>query len=154
MSACRLGKLSALILLAAALCLARAALAQSTSGNESWTASSQQGRPDGAINPTRTNETHTENGGRVVDKTSVERLGPDGRYIPYSDTEKESVQINATTVRSIERTYGYADGHRTLIQERQVESRGLPGGEQSVTRTISNPDGNGALQVVQRELEQ
>ena len=45
------------------------------------------------------------------------------------------------------------DGHRTLIQERQEESRSLPGGEQKVSRTVSNPDANGALQVVQREQE-
>jgi hypothetical protein len=90
----------------------------------------------------------------MVDSTSVETLGPDGRYVPYSDTEKESLRINDTTVRNVERTYGRdSDGHRTLIQERQEESRTLPGGEQKVTRTISNPDANGGLQVVQRALE-
>jgi hypothetical protein len=129
-------------------------MAQGSSGTQSWTASSQQGSPGEAVNPTRTNETHTEADGRVVDRTSVETLGPDGRYVPYSDTEKESRHINDTTVRNIERTFGRdSDGHRTLIQERQEESRSLPGGEQKVTRTISNPNANGGLQVVQRELE-
>lgn len=81
-------------------------------------------------------------------------MGPDGRYIPYSDTEKQSVRINETTVRTTERTFGRdADGRRVLIQERQEETRSLPGNEQSVTRTLSNPDGDGKLQVVQRELE-
>ena len=90
----------------------------------------------------------------MVDKTSVEAIGPDGRYVPYSDTEKESIRVDATTVRSIERTYGRdADGHRTVVQVKQEESRSLPGGEQKVVRTISNPDANGALQVVQRELQ-
>jgi hypothetical protein len=90
----------------------------------------------------------------VVDRTSVETLGPDGRYVPYSDTEKESHRINDTTVRNTERTFGRdSDGHRTLIQERQEESRNLPGGEQKVTRTVSNPDADGRLQVVQRQLE-
>jgi hypothetical protein len=74
--------------------------------------------------------------------------------VPYTETEKESRRINDTTVRYIERTYGTdADGHRILIQEKQEESRTLPGGEQKVTRTISNPDSNGGLQVVQRETE-
>ena len=128
--------------------------AQDSSGNQSWTASSQQESPGGVVNPTRRNETHTEADGRVVDRTSVETLGPDGRYVPYSDTEKESHRINDTTVRNIERTFGRdSDGHRTLIQERQEESRSLPGGEQKVTRTISNPDANGGLQVVQREVD-
>jgi hypothetical protein len=80
-------------------------------------------------------------------------MGPDGRYMPYSDREKESRRISPTVVRNTERIYGRdADGHRILIQEKQEESRTLPGGEQKVTRTISNPDSNGELQVVQREV--
>jgi hypothetical protein len=143
-----------LVSLGAAFCISRICMAQDISGVQSWTASSQQGSPGDAVNPTRTNETHSEVNGRVVDRTSVETLGPDGRYVPYSDTEKESLRINETTVRNIERTFGRdSDGHRTLIQERQEESRSLPGGERKVTRTISNPDVNGGLQVVQRELE-
>ena len=150
----RLVKSFLLVSLAAALGIPRICMAQGNSGAQSWTASSQQGSPGEAVNPTRTNETHTEVNGRVVDRTSVETLGPDGRYVPYSDTEKESLRINDTTVRNIERTFGRdSDGHSTLIQERQEESRSLPGGEQKVTRTISNPDANGGLQVVQRELE-
>jgi hypothetical protein len=150
----RLAKSSVLISLAAALGIPGICMAQGSSGTQSWTASSQQGSPGEAVNPTRTNETHTEADGRVVDRTSVETLGPDGRYVPYSDTEKESRHIDDTTVRNIERTFGRdSDGHRTLIQERQEESRSLPGGEQKVTRIISNPDANGGLQVVQRELE-
>src|SRR3981081_4412647 len=150
----RLAKPSALISLVAALGIPQICTAQDSSGNQSWTASSEQGEPGRAVNPTRRTETHTEADGRVVDRTSVETLGPDGRYVPYSDTEKESHRINDTTVRNIERTFGRdSDGHRTLIQETQEESRSLPGGEQKVTRTVSNPDANGRLQVVQRELE-
>lgn len=106
------------------------------------------------MNPTRTTETHTVVDGRLVDKTLVESLGPDGQYVLYSETEKESVHVNDTTVRNIERSFARGpDGERTLIQERQEESRSLPGGEEKVVRTISNPDANGALHVVQRELE-
>jgi hypothetical protein len=147
-------KSSALVSLGAALGIPQICPAQDSPGNQSWTATSQQESPGGAVNPTRRNETHTEVDGRVVDRTSVETLGPDGRYIPYSDTEKESHRINDTTVRNIERTFGRdSDGHRALIQERQEESRSMPGGEQKVTRTVFNPDANGRLQVVQRELE-
>jgi hypothetical protein len=144
----------AFIAFAAALSVPQTCPAQDSSGPQSWTATSQQGSPGGAINPTRTKQTHVDANDRMSDSTSVETLGPDGRYVPYSDTEKESLRINDTTVRNIERSYGRdSDGHRTLIQERQEESRTLPGGEQKVTRTISNPDANGGLQVVQRELE-
>ena len=134
--------------------LAQLCLAQNSSGNQSWTASSQQEDPNGAINPTRTTETHTVVDGRTVDRTVVETLGPDGRYVLYSDTEKQSVWVNDTTVRNLERSFARdPDGERTLIQERQEESRSLPGGEEKVVRTTSNPDADGALQVVQRELE-
>lgn len=136
------------------LWLAQVCPAQDNSGSQPWTASSQQGDLGGYVNPTRTSEAHTESNGRVVDTTSVEALGPDGRYVPYSETEKESVRVNETTVHNIERTFARGpNGERTLIQERQEESRSLPGGEQKVVRTTFSPDVNGALQVVRRELE-
>ena len=145
---------SSLILAAMLLGLPRAGIGQTTSGDQSWTSTSQQATRDGNMNATRTVASHTETGERKNDSTSVQRVGPDGRYIPYSDTEKETVRVNETTVRQIERTFGTdADGQRTLIQERQEETSNLPGGEQKVTRTLSNPDGDGKLQVVQRELE-
>jgi hypothetical protein len=132
----------------------QAAIGQTSSGDQSWSSSSQQGSPDGNINPTRTKISHSENGDRTSDRTSVERIGQDGRYIPYSDIEKETVRVNDTTSRTIERMYGRdPDGHRTLIQERQEETRTLPGGEQKINRTMSNPDGDGKLQVVRREQE-
>ncbi|HET9309320.1 MAG TPA: hypothetical protein VFO46_25120 [Candidatus Sulfotelmatobacter sp.] len=145
---------SVLISIFAILSLAPICAAQDNAGTQSWSATSQQGSPDGSVNPTRTRETHTQSDGRVADKTSTETLGPDGRYVPYSDTEKESRRINDSTVRNTERIYGRdADGHRILLQEKQEESRSLPGGAQKVTRTVSNPDSNGGLQVVQREVE-
>jgi hypothetical protein len=150
----RLLKSSVIFSVTLLLGLAQLCQAQNASGNQSWAASSQQEDPNGGINPTRTTETHRIVDGRVVDQTLVETLGPDGHYVLYSDTEKESVRANDTTVRNIERSFGRGpDGERTLIQERQEESRSLPGGEQKLVRTISNPDADGALQVVQRELE-
>jgi hypothetical protein len=148
-----LRELAAFLLLAAILPL-KPMSAQAVSGDQSWTAKSQHESPDGRINPMRTSQSHTETGGRVVDKTTVETLGPDGRYVPYSETEKESVRVNDTTTRNIERTFGRdADGNRTLIQETQEESRRLSNGEEKVSRTDSRPDADGRLQVVRRELE-
>src|SRR4030088_3192847 len=98
----RLVKSSALISLAAALGIPQICPAQNGSGNKSSNTSSQQGSPGGAINPTRRNETHTEVDGRVVDRTSVERLGPDGLCIRCSDSEKESQCFNDSSVRNIE----------------------------------------------------
>ena len=126
-------------------------LAQDNSPDKSWTANSQQADPNAALNPTRSHTTHSEINGRVVDTTVVERLGPDGRYVPYSEIERESVKVSDTVVRSVERSYGRdADGRRTLTQEMREESRSFADGAMKVERTTSNPDGNGGLQVVQR----
>jgi hypothetical protein len=133
--------------------ISQAGHAQVDAGNLSWTTSSEQKDPSRAVNPTRTSTTHNEVNGRVIEKTMVEALGPDGRYIPYSEIERESVRVNDTTVRNVERSYGRTpDGQRTLTQETQEESRSFPDGARRVNRTISNPDGNGQLQVVQRAL--
>ena len=126
-------------LLASAACLTIAiftpsctlAAAQDSSRDQSWSSTSQQSDPNGAVNPTRTTETHSQSNGRTVDTTTVKAVGPDGRYIPYSQTEKESIRVDANTVRTVERTYGTGpDGQRVLVQQTQEELRSLPGGEQ------------------------
>jgi len=133
--------------------LSNVATAQDSSRDKSWSSTSQQSDPNGAVNPTRTTETHSQSNGRTVDTTTVQAVGLDGRYIPYSQTEKESVRVDANTVRTVERTYGSGpDGQRVLVQQAQEELRSLPGGAQKITRTISNPDANGGLQVIRREL--
>lgn len=144
-------KFQALFLIAALAALAPLGLAQD---NSNWTSSSQRQDPSGNLNPVRTRESHTESNGRTVDRTTTETLGPDGQYVPYLETETESIRVDASTVRTTQRTFGHSpDGSRTLIQQSQEEARALPGGEKTVTRTTSNPDANGSLQVVQRELQ-
>ena len=147
-------KFADLILVAFLLGCAQICMPQDSSGsNSSWTTSSRQGDSNGTLNPFRTNETQTEANGKIIDKKSLETLGPDGRYIPYQEIEKESVRVDAATVRTIERTFGRGpDGARTLVQVKEEESRNRGEGENSLERTILNPDANGTLQVVQREL--
>jgi len=124
---------------------------ESSSG--SWSSSTQQGDPGGADNPYRTSTTHSEANGRIIDKTIVEVRGPDGRYVPYSQTERESVKVNDTTVRTIERNYATnPDGHPTLTQQTQEDRRTQASGDSNVVRTVSNPDSNGSLQVIQQTL--
>ena len=125
--------------------------AQENSTGNSWTAKSQQADPNSALNPVRSQTSHSEVDGHIIDKTVMERLGPDGRYVPYSEIERDSVRVNDTTVRSVERSYGRdADGRRSLTQETREEARSFADGAKKVMRTTSNPDGNGGLQVVQR----
>jgi len=144
-----LGLLSVAILLVSG----NKAFGQDNTSSQSWSTTSQHSDASGTENSTRAQETHTESNGHAVDKRSVQSLGPDGRYIPYSDVETESVRVNDTTVRTTQRTYGRdADGNRTLVQQTQEESRTLADGQRKLVRTTSNPDSNGALQVVRQEV--
>ena len=146
-------RLAPFILAVAVVAATPLVMAQDSSGNSSWTATSELSNSSGIANPTRTTQTHSDVGGRVVDRTSTEMLGPDGRYVSFQETEKESVRVNNSTVRNVERIYARdADGHRTLVQERQEETRKLGERQERVTRTTSNPDADGRLQVTQREL--
>jgi hypothetical protein len=125
----------------------------SAGANQSWTSTSQQQYP-GNVNPGRTSESHTQSGDQTRDHQSIERMGVDGHYEPYLDVQKESVKVDATTVRTIERRFGRdADGRQTLLQVTEEEKRSLPGGEVKTTRSTSNPDANGNLQIAKRELE-
>jgi hypothetical protein len=121
--------------------------------NQSWTATTRQQLPS-SLNPSRTSESHTQSGGRTVDNQSIETMGMYGRYAPYLDLQKETVKVDANTVRTIERAYGRdSDGRKTLVQVNEEEKRTLPGGVTKTVRTTSNPDANGSLQVVQREIQ-
>jgi hypothetical protein len=103
-------------------------------------------------NPTRTKDTHTENGTRILDTHSLQRLNDNGQYEPYQKIETETVKINSTTTRTITHTYGLADGDQKLVQVEEEEQQSRPGGS-SLTRTVSNPDADGRLQTVQREIQ-
>lgn len=140
-------------IIVAVLCVSPVCRAQNSSGTKSWNRTSQQVDTGGTLNPTRMTETHSESNGRSVDTTVVETLGPDRRYIAFSRTEKESVQVDPSTVRRLERSFGTGpDGQKVLLQESREETRSLPDGEKKVVRTISDPDANGALQLVRREV--
>jgi hypothetical protein len=119
--------------------------------NESRTATTHTSRDN--TNPSRTTESHAKSGNRSVDKQSIEVLGPDGEYQPYSDTEKETIHVNATTTRTVVRTYSWdANGQRNLVQVTEEEARSSASGDAQVVRTTSNSDVNGNLQVVQRAV--
>ncbi|MGA8309758.1 MAG: hypothetical protein WB755_06990 [Terriglobales bacterium] len=97
-------------------------------------------------------ESHSQNGNRTLDQRSVE-IRTDGRFEPYQDIEKETLQVDATVVRATTRTFGKdANGSKALVQVTEEEKQILPGGDSNVIRVTSNPDLNGRLQPVQREI--
>src|SRR5215831_7067305 len=124
---------------------------QATDASKSWTATTEP-QVSVDMNPTRITETHTQSGNRIVDTQSVERLGPAGHFEPYFDIEKESIQVNATTIRTVVRTFGRDGAARTLHQVSEEVREELPGGGESVVRTVSIPELDGHLLILQREV--
>ncbi len=121
------------------------------SESQSWTKTTESHAAN--TNPTRTTESHQKSGNGTVDHQTVERLGADGHYEPYYEVEKESVQVNGTTTRTIERTFARdASGQKILTRVTQEEKQSLPAGGEKVVRTTSNADLDGHLQVAQREV--
>jgi len=149
---------SQLVFLAIGVCLgsslwAQTSDSQSSDANKSWTATTDLNSDN--ANPTRTIESHTQSGNRTVDTHSIQRRGSSGDFEGYQDIEKETVKVNSTTVRTITRTFGRdSDGAKTLLQVNEEETHTLPGGDSSSVRVVSNPDANGNLQPVQREIAQ
>ncbi len=130
---------------------ARAQDSQSNKDEESWTTTAESKTEN--TNPARTMESHTKSGNRSVDKQRVEVLGPDGHYQPASDTETETILVNDSTTRTVVRTYTWdGNGRRQLSQVREEDARAAASGDTQVTRTTSNSDVNGNLQVVGREV--
>jgi hypothetical protein len=141
----------AVILCVGSVVYAQAQEAQPNKTNESWTATTQTSVNNS--NPSRTMESHVKSGDRRVDKQRVEVLGPNGRYQPDYETDKETVQVNATTTRTVERTYRWdVNGQRNLVEVTEEEARSSANGDAQVVRTTSNSDVNGNLQVMQREV--
>jgi len=123
--------------------------------NRSWTATTDL-KSDNLLSthiPVRMVESHSQNGNRTLDERSVQIQGTDGYLKPYQEIEKETLQVDATTVRTTIRTFGRdVNGAKSLIQVSEEEKHTLPGGDLSVLRITLNPDVNGKLQPVQRDL--
>src|SRR5215469_15293640 len=134
-------------------CCALSLLAQTTDSqtagesNKSWTVTSDL--KGNNVNPTRVIESHSQNGNRTLDTKSVLRE-VDGHFEPYQDIENETLQLDATTIRTTTRSYSRDfDGRKELLQVTEEEKRTLPGGDSNVVRITSNADLNGRLQPVQ-----
>jgi hypothetical protein len=103
--------------------------------------------------PVRIIESYCENGNRTLDKRSVEILGTDRHFEPYQDIEKETLTVDASTVRTTMRTFARdVNGMTTLVQVTEEENHILPGDDTNIVRVTYNPDANGRLQPVQREI--
>src|SRR5215475_916632 len=124
---------------------------QKSSGDESWTTTRENSAQN--VNPSRTTESHTKSGNRTVDNRKLEILGLNGRYEPFSETETETIQVDATTTRTVVRTYQWnGNGQRTLAQVTEENSRTTASGDVRRERKTSSADLNGNFEVVRREI--
>lgn len=137
--------------LGAAVCV-QAQDAKQSASEESWTAT--RNLSAASTNPSRNTESHTKSGNRTIDTQKTEVLGPDGRYLPSSETEAETIQVDDTTTRTVVRTYGWdGNGRRQLSRITEEESRTTSNGNVHIVRKTSAADVNGSLQVVQHEVQ-
>ena len=103
--------------------------------------------------PVRIIESHSQNGNRTLDRRSVEIRGTDGHFEPYPDVENETLTLDASTVRITMRTFARdVNGKTALVQVTEEEKHILPGNNSNIVRVTYNPDVNGRLQAVQREI--
>lgn len=123
--------------------------------DHSWTATTDS-KSDNLLPtrlPVRIIESHSQNGERTLDNRSVEIHGTDGHFEPYQDIERETLQVDATTVRTVTRTFSQdVNGKKALVQVTEEEKRILPGDDSNIVRVTYSPDVNGKLQPVQRDL--
>jgi len=153
-------RVSQFVLLAIAACLcsgltlwAQDSGSQTDEANKSWTTTTESHSEN--AESIRTIESHTQSGNRTLDKQSVQRRGSDGHFEPYQDIEKDTVQVDDATVRTITRTFGRdADAAKTLVEVIEEEKHTLPSGDSQVVRSTSDPDANGNLQLVRRRIEE
>jgi len=123
--------------------------------NKSWTATTDF-KSDNLFPtriPVRIIESHSQNGNRTIDDRSIQIQGVDGHLEPYQEIEKETLQLDANTVRTITRMFGRdVNGAKSLIQVTNEEKHNLPSGDSTVLRITFNSDLNGKLQPGQHEM--
>lgn len=151
----------ALLMIGGLYCCVLSLVAQTTDAttldqpDKSWAATTDSKSDDLLPSrlPVRIVESHSQNGNRTLDKRSAEIRGTDGRFEPYQDIERETLQVNASTVRTVTRTFSRdVNGKKTLVQVTEEEKHILLGDGSNTLRVTYNPDVNGKLQPVQREI--
>jgi len=144
-----------------AYCLCSSTFAQTSNSltaeesTQSWTATTDSKRDDLMPEriPVRIIESHSQNGKRTLDKRSVEIRGTDGHFEAYQDIERETLSVDASTTRATMRSFHRdVNGTRSLVQVTEEEKHTLPGDAANILRLTYNPDVNGRLQPVQREI--
>lgn len=108
----------------------------------------------GPFNPARVIVTQRQEDGRTVETRIVEAPSINGGYEPISETEQETIRVDANTVRVVQRWFSPGAGNRQPFQVTEEERRTQPGGRESVVRTTSTLDLSGHWQAQERDIEE
>jgi hypothetical protein len=128
---------------------------QQSDYDQSWRSTLNLQDQAETANPTRVTQSHQVEEGRTVDVQTLEAKGINGGTQLYGQTQTETLKVNATTTRITTRHYITGpEGNKVLNSVTVEEKRELPDGGQSVVRSDSSPDANGALQVTRREVQE
>ena len=106
----------------------------------------------GPLSPARVVRTGRQDDGRKIETQSVEAPSVMGGYAPIQETETETIQVDASTARVVERWF--SPGNHQLFQVTEEERHTGPGGRESVVRTTSAVDLSGQWQIQERDIEE
>jgi len=108
----------------------------------------------GAQNPAHVTDAQWQDDRRTVETRIVEVPSINGGYEPISETERETLRIDANTVRIVQRWFSSWAGQRQPFQVTEEERRTEPGGRENVVRTTSTLDVSGHWQVQETDIEE
>lgn len=106
----------------------------------------------GPYNPSRVIKTERQDNGRKIETQIIEAPSINGGYEPIRKSEQETIQVDANTVRVVQRWF--SPGDHQPFQMTEEERRTEPGGRESVVRTTSTLDLSGRWEVQERDIEE
>ena len=114
---------------------------------KSWTATTDLKGDN--LNSARIIESHSQTGNRALDERSVQIRRFSGHFETFQDIERETLQVDATTMRTTTRTFGRdVNGRKTLVLVTEEEEHSLPGSDSYLMRITSNPYVKGEVQEI------
>ena len=106
----------------------------------------------GYANSQRITETRSEANGVALQTRVTEVPSINGGYALFSATERETVRVNADTVREVERSFFLdGNGERRLSQVTESVTTTLPGGREKTVHTTYNLDPDGHPHLARRQ---
>jgi hypothetical protein len=127
----------------------------SAEGQQSSTTVTETRNLSGYATSQQVSETRSEANGVILETRVTKVPSVNGGYRLFSGTERETVKVDANTVRVVERSF-FPDGNgeRRFFGVTESVTTTLPGGRERTVRTTSNADPDGHLRPMQRQVQE